>query len=195
MTRSLVIVMASLSVASFGQLHPSQRFTLTASEISQALANQGVPIEDRNVFLLAKVVATESHPVLDVLSIEPLAVGHSPDHIGGDSRIELTCHRPGTCLPFYVMAALRDTTLTRAATAPYPARNGSRKVFDSRPAITIRAGAHVTLMMDDDRSHIQISAVSLENGIIGHAIRVASQDHKRVYVAEVINAGLVRRNF
>jgi flagella basal body P-ring formation protein FlgA len=62
-------------------------------------------------------------------------------------------------------------------------------------AITMRAGARATLVMDDDRAHIQIAVISLENGIAGHWIRVASPDHKQVYVAEVVNASLLRKSF
>jgi flagella basal body P-ring formation protein FlgA len=62
-------------------------------------------------------------------------------------------------------------------------------------AITMRAGAHATLVMDDDRAHIQIAVISLENGLAGHRIRVASPDHKQVYVAEVVNASLLRKSF
>jgi hypothetical protein len=51
------------------------------------------------------------------------------------------------------------------------------------------------LVMDDDRSHIQIAVISLENGMTGHKIRVASPDHKQFYVAEVVNAHLLRRSF
>jgi flagella basal body P-ring formation protein FlgA len=49
--------------------------------------------------------------------------------------------------------------------------------------------------MDDDRAHIQIAVISLENGLAGHRIRVASPDHKQVYVAEVVNASLLRKSF
>jgi len=50
-------------------------------------------------------------------------------------------------------------------------------------------------VMDDARSHVQISVISLENGIAGHRIRVTSPDHKQFYVAEVVSANLVRRSF
>jgi flagella basal body P-ring formation protein FlgA len=59
----------------------------------------------------------------------------------------------------------------------------------------MRAGAHATLVMDDARSHIQVAVISLENGIAGHRIRVASLDHKQVYVAEVVSANLLKRSF
>jgi flagella basal body P-ring formation protein FlgA len=51
------------------------------------------------------------------------------------------------------------------------------------------------MLMDDDRSHIQIAVISLENGVAGHSIRVTSPDHKQVYVAEVVNASLLRKSY
>jgi hypothetical protein len=59
----------------------------------------------------------------------------------------------------------------------------------------MKAGTHATLMIDDQRSHIQVAVVSLENGIVGHRIHVASLDHKRTYVAEVVNDRLLRGSF
>jgi flagella basal body P-ring formation protein FlgA len=57
------------------------------------------------------------------------------------------------------------------------------------------AGTHATLVIDDQRSHIQLSVISLENGIAGHRIRVASPDHKQFYVGEVVSARLLKGNF
>jgi len=50
-------------------------------------------------------------------------------------------------------------------------------------------------VMDDGRSHIQVAVISLENGIAGHRIRVASPDHKQIYVAEVVGANLLKRSY
>jgi flagella basal body P-ring formation protein FlgA len=68
-------------------------------------------------------------------------------------------------------------------------------MLKSNTAIIMRTGAHATLVMDDARSHIQVTVISLENGIAGHRIHVASPDHKQVYVADVVSANLVRRSF
>jgi flagella basal body P-ring formation protein FlgA len=61
--------------------------------------------------------------------------------------------------------------------------------------ITMRAGTHATLVMDDDRSHIQVAVITLENGIVGHRIHVASPDHRQTYVGEVVNERLLRGSF
>jgi len=51
------------------------------------------------------------------------------------------------------------------------------------------------LEMDDNRSHIQVSVISLENGNAGDKIRVSSPDRKQVYTAEVIDANLLKRSY
>jgi len=59
----------------------------------------------------------------------------------------------------------------------------------------MRAGAHATLEMNDARSRIQVAVSSLENGIAGHRIRVASLDYKHIYVAEVVSPNLLKRSY
>ena len=44
-------------------------------------------------------------------------------------------------------------------------------------------------------SHIQVAVISLENGVAGKWIRVASPDRKQVYVGEVVSANELRGNF
>ncbi len=61
--------------------------------------------------------------------------------------------------------------------------------------ITMPAGTHAILIMDDHRSHIQVAVISLEKGIAGHWIRVASLDHKQFYVGEVVSANLLKGSF
>jgi flagella basal body P-ring formation protein FlgA len=73
--------------------------------------------------------------------------------------------------------------------------SASPAALKPKVVITMRAGAHATLLLDDDRSHIQIAVISLENGIAGHSIRVSTPDHKQVYVAEVVNASLLRKSY
>lgn len=60
---------------------------------------------------------------------------------------------------------------------------------------TMRAGSRATLVMDDQRSHIQVAVISLQNGMAGHRIRVSSPDHKQVYFGEVVSANLLKGSF
>jgi hypothetical protein len=172
-----------------------RRFPLTAHQVAQALSANGIQTVDEQVVLLAQVVATEPAPVLDVLSVAPLG-SRSPDkHSELHSLVKLGCHLPGTCLPFYSIVRKPATPVDSTPVALGVSAVTSNTALKPNTTIVIRAGAHATLVMDDARSHVQISVISLENGIAGHRIHVASPDHKQLYVAEVVSANLVRRSF
>jgi hypothetical protein len=152
-------------------------------------------IEDRQVSLLARVVATEPHPVLDILTVGPLGDRSSGKQPGGASIVKLACHNAATCLPFYVSVSWAAGPLGGPAGVSAETRSAGNNLLSPKAAITMRAGTRATLLMDDDRSHIQISVISLENGIAGNKIRVASADRKQVYIAEVVSASLLKRSF
>jgi hypothetical protein len=76
------------------------RFPLTAHLVAQTLSGNGIQTMDEQVSLLAKVVATEPAPVLDILSVEPLGDRSPGEHGELHSLVKLGCRLPGTCLPF-----------------------------------------------------------------------------------------------
>jgi hypothetical protein len=152
-------------------------------------------IGDQQVSLLANVVATEPYPVLDILSIEPPSDRLSGERSATHSYVKLACHLPGTCLPFYAVVSWPEEAVGRATNTSSASPAVKRAMLKPNVAITMRAGTHAILVMDDNRSHIQIVVVTLENGVAGHSIRVASPDHKQVYLAEVVSAHLLRRSF
>jgi hypothetical protein len=190
-----VSLMATISALACGQSQPQDRFALTAGQVARALSDKGMPTTDAEVSLLTRVVATETSPALDVLSVELLSRQSPAEHSPARSRVKLGCHLPGKCLPFYAVviwseppAGLTATTRRASAGVNDPV---SKEIMD----ITMRAGTHATLVMDDNRSHIQVAVISLENGLVGHRIHVASPDHKQTYVGEVVNARLLRGSF
>ena len=172
-----------------------RRFPLTAHQIAQALSVSGIQTMDEQVLLLANVVATEPAPVLDILSVVPLGSRSPGEHRELRSLVKLGCRLPGTCLPFYSVVSRPASPVDSTPVAPGVSAVASNAPLKPNAGIVIRAGAHATLVMDDARSHVQISVISLENGIAGHRIRVTSPDHKQFYVAEVVSANLVRRSF
>jgi hypothetical protein len=150
-----------------------------------------MPIAAEHVSLLTRVVATEAEPALDVLSVETLGKGPLAGHSDVRFRVKLACHVAQKCLPFYAIVSSTPSTAGQANTLSTP-RSG---MWNERSDITMKAGTHATLMLDDQRSHIQVAVVSLENGIVGHRIHVASPDHKQTYVGEVVNARLLKGSF
>jgi hypothetical protein len=189
------LLMAAMGVAVQVQSQSQDRFTLTAYQVALAVSASGMPTAAEHVSLLTRVVATEPEPVLDVLSVETLGKGPLPEQSDVRVRVKLACHIQGKCLPFYAIVSSHPSTAGSANIMPKASPTLGNTVWYAHSEITMRAGTHATLIMDDQRSHIQVAVVSLENGIVGHRIHVASPDHKQTYVGEVVNARLLRGSF
>jgi hypothetical protein len=187
--------MVAMSLCGWGQSQLHQHFALTVGQVAQALSNNGIRTTDQQVSLLAKVVATEPNPALDVLSVDSLGDRSVGEHAETRSRVRMACHLPGRCLPFYAIVISPEGIVAHAADSSSANLASGSQVSKRSGVFTIRSGAYATLMMDDDRAHIRVSVVSLENGMAGQKIRVASPDHKQLYVAEVVSANLLKRSF
>jgi len=194
---TLVTTLMSLSLC--GQTQPSpvsqNHFPITAQLIAQALQARGMQVTDQQVSLLANVVATEPRPALDILAVEPLSDSRLEKHPQARTIVKLACHVAATCLPFYATVIGLSESIGNETSSFMAARSAESTMLIPKPAVTMRAGAHATLVMDDARSHIQIAVISLENGSAGRTIHVASPDHKQVYLAEVVNANLLKRSY
>jgi hypothetical protein len=188
-------LMATMSLAGWGQLHAQKRFVLTTRQVAQSLSSSGIRIEEDQVSLLANVVATDPNPALDILSVAPLDARSAADNPEARSRVKMVCHQPAACLPFYVIVRFPKEAVEHGAGASGASTATGSDLLKPKELITMRAGAHAMMVMDDGRSHIQVAVISLENGIAGHRIRVASPDHKQIYVAEFVGANLLKRSF
>jgi hypothetical protein len=193
-----VLVLAGFSVSGWGQTHVKSfsqyRFAITAQEVAQTLSDRGVRVENQQVTLLARVVATDPHPVLDVIRVEPVGGRPAKGNTEARSLVKLACHMPGTCLPFFAMVNFQDEVV-EAAPGVSRVSLAPKERLKSLAPIAIRAGAHATLVIDDGRSHIEMSVISLESGNVGSRIRAASPDHKQIYIAEVVSANMLKRSF
>ncbi len=184
------LLMAATSGAQQTPSASQNHFPLTPAQVALAVSSSGLPTAPERVSLLTRVVATEPEPALDVLSVETLGKGSL--HQAGDRwRVKLACHIARKCLPFYALVS--SPTSTAQAAKPMPALTST--VWNAQSEITMKVGTHATLVLDDQRSHIQVAVVSLENGIVGHRIHVASPDHKQTYIGEVVNARLLKGSF
>jgi hypothetical protein len=190
-----ILLMAAIGMPGWGQSQLQNRFALTAGQVARALSADGIQTTEKQVSLLTRVVATESSPALDVLSVETLSKQPMAEHSLARLRVRLGCHLPGNCLPFYAIVSGLEPAVGLVATASSASAGISNPLAKTNMDITMRAGTHATLVMDDNRSHIQVAVISLENGIAGHRIHVASPDHKQVYIGEVVNANLLRGSF
>jgi hypothetical protein len=190
-----VSLMAAVSMPGWGQSQLQNRFALTAEQVARALSAGGIQTREEQVSLPTRVVATENSPALDILSVQSLGKQLVAEHSSIGSRVRLGCHLPGRCLPFYAIVSGLEPPVGLAATASHASAGINNPVSKANLDIIMRAGTHATLLMDDNRSHIQVAVITLENGIAGHRIHVASPDHKQVYVGEVVNANLLRGSF
>jgi hypothetical protein len=177
-----------------GQAQAQDQFDLTVEQVARTLSDRGMRIADNQISLLAKVVATEPHPVLDIISVAPFGEGSSAEHPQFRSKVKLACHLPGTCLPFYaIVSCPKEAVATAGENAPLPV---SLNVMLKRDGpVTMRVGTHAMLVMNDTRSRVEVSVISLENGNAGDKIRVASSDHKQFYTGVVIGANSLLRSY
>jgi hypothetical protein len=191
----LVLFIVATSLSGWGQSQPKQCFALTVEQLAQTLSDKGIQASYQQVSLLSKVVATEPNPVLDILSVEPL--GNRADVQPDDARflVKMACNVRSHCLPFYVVVRLPEEAAKHPANSFSAFQTLGNLSLKPNSVFTIRSGAHATLVMDDERAHIEVAVVSLQNGMVGQKIRVASQNHKQIYVAEVVSANLLKRSF
>jgi hypothetical protein len=197
------LLLSALCGPGWGQSQTQPHFALTAPQVARALSERGVQTEPQQVSLLAGVVATDPDPTLDVLSVETLGSAQPLGQSQIRSRVKLGCRVAEKCLPFYAIVTWPQGTawgVTIASSSSLVLKNAvasSPAAANARPnsEVTMPAGTHATLVMDDHRSHIQVAVVSLENGMAGHRIRVASLDHKQFYVGEVVSASLLKGTF
>jgi hypothetical protein len=187
------LLMTAMSAPLWGQQSLSKgSFLLSSDQVARTLSKSGTQVERQQVSLLANVVAVEPDPPLDVLTVAPLGIRSPAKGTEAQSLVKMACHESGKCLPFYAIvtwpAGPAEGSSGTSVAAVQP------RLMPNLP-IMMRAGTHATLLMDDERSHIQIAVVSLENGVVGHRIRVASPDHKQIYIGEVVSASLLKRSY
>jgi hypothetical protein len=189
------MLLPAICIPGWGQSQSQARFMLTAGQVAHTISAKGIEITGEQVSLLAKVVATEPNPVLDIVTVAPLGSGRPGKSSETHSLIKIACRVPGICLPFYVIVRWPEKAVGDSTRAPDASSAAGSALLTPNLTVTMRAGARATLVMDDGRSHIQIAVISLESGIVGRRIRVASPDHKQTYVGEVVNASLLRRSY
>jgi len=191
------MMMVAMSFSGWAQapFRVQNRFSLTPHQVAQTLSGNGIQGADNQVSLLATVASSEPSPLLDVLSVKPLGDRASGKRSESHSLVKLGCRVAGVCLPFYTIVSKPAAALDTIPVARIASSDGDSTVLKSHATIVMRQGTHATLVMNDTRMQVQVSVISLENGVAGHMIRVESPDHKQIYVAEVVSANLLKRSF
>jgi len=178
------------------QLSESQvRFALTAHQVAQALAEKGIQVSDSQVTLVANVVATEALPKLEFLSVAPSGSMLNGVQSEGRTWIRMVCRSRGVCLPFYAIVVEPEGRAANASlvSSIHPLSGGA--LLEPKSEITMQAGVHATLVLNDQRSQIRVSVISLQKGAAGSRIRVESRDHKQIYIGEVVSSTQLKASF
>ncbi len=163
-------------------LQRPERFPITTLTIASALATPEAPVSPTQIALPTEITAADPSPALQLTSIE-----RSGDRA---ARLRLACTVQKQCLPFFATLTWPDTASATTATAALRSQTRFQPSGQppSEPA-AIRSGAHATLIIDSNRIHIRVPVVCLENGAVGHTVRVAGlDDRKQIYRAEVLDA-------
>jgi hypothetical protein len=158
-------------------------YAISPQQVAAAIAGMGVPVVPGQVSLLSDVVANTASPHLLVDSIQRWGAS------GMMARLQ--CESQEECLPFFVKLRLQDgtpqpvlTSAPQAAAAPVQAKPAAR--------LLMRAGSPAVLLLDGPHVQIRVSVVCLDSGAMGQTVHAADPDHRQVYAAQVIAAGVLK---
>jgi hypothetical protein len=168
-----------------GQSQPN-RIAITPQHVVSAMAGAGWKVSVGQVQLLSQVTSTVRDAWLEVVQVT---------HWQEDKlKVELRCHDPRVCLPFYILINKGGTVdqpgMSSAADAHTATKQPALEMPAEKPLM--RSGDLATLTFSDQGLRITMPVICLENGQRGQKIRVASADHKRFYKAEIVGPGLLK---
>jgi len=193
--RWIALLGLGVALAQAAELSAAQCFSLSQEQVRQAIAKgfeeRGIGLNGAQVVLPAKVVTSMANPALDIRSIYSLPNLHGDGESKSRAAVRMICRLPNVCLPFYAIVSW--PVGMDASELHSFARTDS--TANQKTNIMMRIGDHVMLVMDEGHVHIRLAVVSLANGVVGSSIRVATPDHKQVYVGQVVSTDLLRGSF
>lgn len=173
------------------------RFPLSTTQIVNAMQERQMMTEGVQLSLSVPITTIAANPLLEIRDIAPVNAH--------EFRLRIACRDRSECLPFFAIATYPEATGTSASHAkadqqPVPARSlpAARAVAEVPVASTaikatnssetplLRSGSPATLDFDGERVHVRVEVICLESGATGDKIRVATRDHKQIYVAEIV---------
>ncbi len=175
--------------------HPAQ---VAAQDVVQGMAEAGITIGPGQVSFPTAIPATVEHARLELLGLEPL---------GTTTRAKMRCLDRSACIPFYVaVMGIADVRMGRRdlpsdsekndAAKRAPERKPSAPLLMKRDSeaepLLMKPGSEATLHIAANHMQITVPVICLQNGHKGERIRVASVDHTKTFVGEVVSAGYLR---
>jgi hypothetical protein len=177
----------------FGTVAPAsagmRRYAISAEQVAGAVGRMGVQVTASQVSLLTDVGSSTPVPALQVRSVEKFE--------GGRFVVRMECASGDECVPFMASIQMREAGATQFADVAGRMSLLRSSYSNSEPAarpreIVIRNGSPAVLQLDGEHIHIKIPVICLGSGSAGEKIRVTDKDHRRVYLAEVVESGLLR---
>jgi hypothetical protein len=186
MTKRLYLALAILLAATAsGAQTSSERTQVSEDRVVTALRFFRLPVEKSQVQLLSDVATKSRAGILQVVEVE-----RWNDH---DALVKFRCANLGDCLPFFVALhwpTSEDRDLALAASH----RNGIVRA-GVRKEMLVRAGQKATLVIPNNKFNATTPIICLQAGSQGQKVRVATLDHKKIALAEVIDNGVLRGSF
>ena len=160
------------------------RIAISPQRVASAMAQAGWNVSPERVKFLSQVTAAAGDTRLQVVQVTRWQEGQL--------KVELRCHDPHACLPFYVLVSKRGTADSSGQTgaADTDGEQSALEVAAEKPLV--RSGDPATLTFTNKGLNITMPVICLENGHRGQKIRVASTDHRRFYKAEIVGPGLLK---
>ena len=176
-----------LAIAGASAWSSPNSFLIDVNRIVATLSQRDLPVSPNQVQLLANVRSTQENPDLEVMTVMPWQQA--------SVKVRVRCRQREACLPFYVIVTGRTLAEITRATHPggaTPPTDSTRTVAAAHGPLLVRAGDRATLVIMNQHMLIQLPVVCLANGGEGKQIRVASTDHKQIYLAEVVGSELLK---
>ncbi len=208
--RSCLLAAASLVELACCTAVPAQpgpsRFLLSTAQVVSAIEGRQIPSRGIELRLAAPVTSTVPNPLLQIEDIAPVNAR--------ELRLRVSCQDHSECLPFFAFAtypASTDLSSFKNKTEPHPA-GAPNRASDSKPPVptqsattvpdgsephepAVRSGSPASLDFDEDRVHVRVDVICLENGALGDKVRVTTRDRKRIYVAQVVAPNTLKGTF
>src|SRR5579863_377421 len=181
----LLAIWLGITIPALAQTQQN-RVAISPQHVAAAMAEAGWRVDAAQVKLLSQVTSAAHDAWLQVVQVT-----HWQDH---QLKVELRCHDPRACLPFYVLVNQGGT-----ADKPGQISPAAAVADETAPALEMtaekllfRSGDPATLTFADKGLSITMPVVCLQSGHRGQKIRVSSTDHKRFYTGEIVGPGLLK---
>jgi hypothetical protein len=157
--------------------------TITSKEVMGAMERKKLPVDGAQITMPVSMRSTVKNPVLDIEQTIVLDKERS--------QLRVACHVRSECMPFY--ATVRWSAGGGAASMAKE-KTVERKLDVAEP-VALQAGAHATLILDDEHLHIRVPVICVSRGVPGDKIKVTSTYHHQMYEAVVLNAAELKGSF